>query len=408
MEPTADFEHPIHLLHAIWDRPFIAQYTKRAGFCQYADRLTREDRAKVIACNGGRDLLQASPQLDKALVSSKPKLRSQTGVPLIHHDKEVWHQRILAGESGPMITLLLTLLPNLRTLCLWDIWKYRREYLDSIMAIIAQDASDSSTSSPLPRALPLLKLCKVRIDTADDDSGTPLQVLASFLALPSIQEISGSHFEADYTAYKWPFSDHHVSSVEAVNLFSSAISAPNMQEFLSPLKNLKRFDYSHYCMGNGAGYSWDGGACLDAIVAEAATSLECLRFTISVGTSSNPLRTFQPLERLRRLDFSAELLAGYIEDNSSERRSDGERASHKLLGILPPSLEELTILTNKYPRDWKQFDEIFDDLNKGRRIPGFPKLFLVWLRCSGDTLRTWIFKSPIINEETTLGAWIFV
>ncbi|KAL9027889.1 MAG: hypothetical protein Q9196_003657, partial [Gyalolechia fulgens] len=368
-------EHPINLLYAIWHRPFIVRYIKTANFCtRTEDPISEFSRAKINACAGGRDLLQACPRIARALISSNPKARSQEDIPLIHHDNDTWHQRILAGDVGPVITLLLTLLPNLTTLNLWEISEYRREYLDSIMTTIAQDTFAPSTSTPISRVAPLSRLRKLHLHDEVGTDGTPLQTLAPFLALPSILEISGFHLEADYTAYNWPFPEHPISTVETVTLSDTAISAPNMHNFLSTLSNLKYLHYSHSCMNTGAGYLWNGGAFLNAIIAHAGPSLEELHVTIRFTTSFTAIQTFRSLERLKKLHFSAELLIGqadegkgdeYIKEKYGHSPPDEDRISplsqSELWGLLPASLEELTVEFQSDPKGWKHFDQVFGD-----------------------------------------------
>lgn len=396
MQADNDYEHPINLLHSICERPFIAKYIKSAGFSQYTQNLEEDGdgRAKMDACNGGLDLLQASSQIDKALVSQDPKLRSQDHVPLVHHDKRDWHQRILAGEVGPAITLLLTLLPSLTSLYLWDTWEYRRQYLDSIMMTIAWDIINAPNSDPISPALPLAKLRKFHIHTQDNETGTPLQTLAPFIALPSLQDLSGEGLEADYTPYKWPFPESQVSTVESITLTNSAISASNMQKFLSPLKNLKSFHYSHTAMGNGAGYLWNGGACLNTIIAHLGPTLEKLHFTGDVVMSCTAIETFKPFDRLKILEFSAQLLMGEVDEGKGDeylRQKQGyfppepkditQPSSYELWGLLPESLEELTIRIGGVPSDCKALlDAVYADQNKMKEIHGLPNLHYIKLR----------------------------
>ena len=155
-------------------------------------------------------------------------------------DVRKWHDHTLAGETAPVIAMLLARCPNLEILCLMNFLKY--DELSDVMNAVVSSQIDllkhrSSSSYGLLSALHTLYMYY-----EDIHDNIPLHFSIPFLALPSMRRLVGYHLEADHHSeadypssdFHWPY-DGHSSNVTDVEVTDSAVSATHIRTFFTNL-----------------------------------------------------------------------------------------------------------------------------------------------------------------------------
>lgn len=207
---------------------------------------------------------------------------------------------------------------------------------------------------------PLSQLAVIEPWNSHEATGTPLQILAPFLALPSMRKIVVNQLEADHNEhdFDWPWGDSRPSPVEEIEFTSSAVSATQIERFLEPLKNLKAFRYSYGFFGDGGAGQWDGGEFVAALRrSPAAKTLEVLSLAAENLASSSAISTFKGLDRLRDLELDISLLLGKAEcgegdladrdineDFDAYPINNGSVILVRLVDILPPTICSIKLL----------------------------------------------------------------
>ena len=380
-ETYSELAHPIELLYDLWKRPIVARYVERLLFNQHCDENPGDEISKKIEmCNGCLPFLEESNYAERATCLDNQRINATR----IKHDISNWHNDILAGDPGSTFVLLLTLLPNLKSVELINTSDYHRQYLNGTTEVIAMDAAAN-------RPHPLSSLAVTRIENLGDHFVTPLQTFASFAALPSVRKLIGYRVQADYSYsdYNWPFGDH-VSRVEEIEVSDGSVSAKHIESFVAPLPSLRIFRWHHRPSDDGAAFHWNGGAFLRAIGRRAGPKLERLSLSIASRFESlTALGSFKDFPKLEFLEVDVKLLFGEQEQGLEDEailqaRGWGpgyhdevaETPLPKIVDIVPPSLKMLRLIIGKYRRSaWTLFRG-FSREEKERYLPELSQVIL--------------------------------
>lgn len=311
-----------------------------------------------------------------------------------------WHDRILAGETAPVIAMLLAWCPNLKTLCLMNFLEH--EELSDMMNAIASSQGGVLKSRSWSSHRPLSTLHTLYMYYEDIHDNIALNAWVPFLALPSMRRLVGYHLEADYHSdadypssdFNWPY-DGHSSNVTNVEVTDSAVSATHIRIFLQTLPHLRSLKWQHCGNHEGAGHSWNGGGFLKAICEEVGTQLEEFCLTIAgCHESLTALESFRGLSSLKYLEFSVCLLLGEQERGVSDEvlverygvylHIPLMRHPKKLYEILPATLERLRLLMLMNGVQFSLAEDMFDGLDQVKQET-LPLLTEVTLCCDAES-----------------------
>ena len=363
------------LFEALLD-PLAARYPKYLR-C-YDKEIRFFNKPLIHYCLDNRDVvkefLHKSTFLKRATFPIGPKMVDPTDVPAFHHDLAKWENNVKAGISQFVITALLLLLPGLEDITLSPS-EFEREYFDSVMDIVARDAIAGMVH-------PLSRLRSINIQYCDDcfndgspmqiESGTPIQTLAPFVALPSIRRIVGQRLEGDGSRYNWPY-DGHLSNIEELIFLKCSVDPPQLYSLLQPMYRLRVFRYSHLQSG-GLGEYWEAAGVLRVLSESVGSTLEELSLTTSGDPPWSVVQTFKGFQRLKKLEFSTRLLYDdafddddYIADlelneryDRVPRRNSLESAEAvRLIDILPATVRNLLVVWDSNDSRSKQLFDCF-------------------------------------------------
>ena len=226
-------------------------------------------------------------------------------------DLESWRHRMLDRHSGPNIAMVLTLLPNVEWLAIvgynWKCPDGQLRFIDTTMHSIVKDAI-ADLCHPLSNLHTVLIHPKVMLL----DHGLPLQTLAPFIALPSLERLVAysKRYVGRRRDYKWPYGLHH-SNLRTLELFDTVTTAHQLHQILQPMHQLRSFKH-----GNDPGFVHsvpflDTAGYLRSVIDCVGSTLEDLTFTCKVG-SHTAFESFKPLQMLRRLEVRLSLLSNGI------------------------------------------------------------------------------------------------
>ena len=277
-------------------------------------------------------------------------------------------ENIESGKAGAALALLLTLLPDLRSIHILDYslnsrylravisritdsytgkWKHKVSSLDESWHRKEYTESYPAGFEIQPRALGKLShvnlICTIHEDD-DGDAGDAIEFIGPFMALPSIYSIYGRRF-ASYTSI-WPPTFR--SSVQKMEFVQSQIEADDFDKLLEAIDNLREFKYEF------EGFFTPSTECepaklMASLRAYAHHSLVSLDFTLHAGPHLNEecddkfvghLKGFQTLQNLR---LDNEMFMQYNGRENLDEDAALPAAVVPLWTLLPVTLETLTI-----------------------------------------------------------------
>ncbi|KAL9595988.1 MAG: hypothetical protein Q9219_006111 [cf. Caloplaca sp. 3 TL-2023] len=286
------------------------------------------------------------------------------------------------SNEDAALCMLLTLLPNLKSLEIDDLLADRR--LLSIVHKVALatqnhqvNQSYSGTALSHLREIYLLRDC--------NPYGEEIAHFGVFAMLPSMRLLRGFNIYGD--TFEWP--DKFVaqsSTVTKINMAYSAVSANAFDGLLKGIAALKIFVYEYACPGE-LGALYEPVGIIHALRSHAAHSLEVLDVK---GQLDSPedwegkiLGSLQGFARLRSISledtiFQTHRVSPDEPTISSTRLEVGELcAMEPLINVLPASVTDFTLLQDmNEPR----IDELFEDF-AGLKAEKLSKLNRLTFHC---------------------------
>ena len=148
--------------------------------------------------------------------------------------------KIVAAEAGAANSLLLTLLPNVERIYLYDDF-YDSTMLDTISRI---SRTNKTISSSTPEKLSLTKLEEIHIQSPVFGGRNISGTLKAFMTLPSLRVVRGSGFAGHYTSSNWLCPDQY-SNVTELHFRQCTLEVPDLARLFKHLKALHVFSYDH-------------------------------------------------------------------------------------------------------------------------------------------------------------------
>lgn len=181
-----------------------------------------------------------------------------------------WIQEIENGDQGPLVGLLLLLLPNLSTLRIKQLGFTIKCFFQTLERVATLRGTE----------LPLSKLKKIEVLNADrnDFEDLDLYPVIQFAALHSVKSISGRFYCFGQRSEIYQFLPPRSSNVEELIFISSSITPEIIFDFLEGFRALRIFAYhsDHVEDPNAGRGRFNPFWIRSALLAHARTSLESL------------------------------------------------------------------------------------------------------------------------------------
>ena len=240
--------------------------------------------------------------------------------------EEYWLAPIDRGDEGPLIALLLILLPNLREVQMRIDFGIRDFCITEVLDVIAYNNDSCSLSKLHSVGLEYVK------NTETDDGFLDFEYVRTFAALPSVTSIHSYIVGSD--------ADDLFDTLTASGLFTNitnlsfvkcSINPKIMSEFLSSTLDLQRFFYSPKY---GNFLNFDPFWIRTALLANARETLKTLTI-LADGQPGHFMGSLEPFMSLQYVQTDLRLLIG----NPPVR-------CHKLSDMLPSSIVKITLHIN--------------------------------------------------------------
>ena len=161
-------------------------------------------------------------------------------ISLTSQERLQWRADLEIGSHSATFAVLLTRLPNLKTISLVGFGETWKPYLDKIF-------NHASTN---PGTTILAKLTEAHASHYDNEFGEDIEVIDELILIPSLKKFSahmlGDIDAGEYQCLQTKNGDTRTSNVEEVEFTHSQLDHNDIAEFLKPMVNLKRMDYD--CM----------------------------------------------------------------------------------------------------------------------------------------------------------------
>lgn len=334
--------HPVELIASIVRQPEVAHYVREVNFGglnQYImEDAEQEDKQRVEAA---RSYLRKEGRLEKFVKNNR-------WLKAAGQDSSFWATSALQDQDSERwcCVLLLTLMPNIRTLTLGSEWRY-----SSYGCGLSNAPADPVISGVLhvlrekigPHgdiALPYLHTLEQF--SCDPKFGISLQTFVPFLLLPSLKRFEALKVETMLSSYDFSWPEHGECSVSDIELLHPYIESEHIGVFFSRMIKLKRLfiKYNYLTDMHWNVDAWAAGITNSSV----SNTLEVLDLrTTNKAASTSFIGSLKSLRKLKKLTLDEQVLLTRIENGVHEDSDTrgGEFAS--LASLLPQSLEELEL-----------------------------------------------------------------
>ena len=241
-------------------------------------------------------------------------------------DIKNWILEVKEGGEGPIMALLLLLLPNVYTMTL-------KNYSNSSYHPSVTFLRISRTrNSPF-----LTRLTTVNLDVDDpvNDSVLGWESLSIAISIPSVQFIHANrigYIEIDKWVKSSKWFEPGSSNVKELVLVDSSLCQKSMFQLFESIKGLKKFICSRPSESNGP---FEPFWIRSALLAHARYSLESLKVTAEWKRNARTMGSFRGFTKLRELETNVHL---FMEKGPF----------HTLPGLFPVSTESIHLHTSDH------------------------------------------------------------
>lgn len=249
-------------------------------------------------------------------------------------EMESWHDKVGGSEVGAANCLLLTLLPNVKSVFVWE-----NDHFYSEMANIIHKISKTNekASRQIWETLSLVKLQEVNIyslGSSGRDTGKS-GVMEAFMTLPSLRTVRGRHLGPGYTFDRWIYPDH-CSNVTELHFRGCTLPVRHLARLFRYLKTLRIFSYDHSRIAEDPAEKYGPRELINTLCSFAGKTLTFLNYTSDARDKLRDHRkpstaTLHNFEALKTLRISRVILIA-------------KRPPQRLVSELPSSLEELELV----------------------------------------------------------------
>ncbi len=254
--------------------------------------------------------------------------------PYVSSDEvDAWSSDIERGNADATMALLLTLLPNVRHIYLWDKWFVGDHCWDMLNRI---------TEAPhkkdiLKNSLAFRNLAQVEISThLRTDTPEEADFLRRFAGLPSLTKLRYSDVECSSISMGASYPVYH-GGVTGIEIMRSTLHPQLLATLLERTRTLEAFTY-HFCGNESA--KWFPSRVCEVLQEHAAGSLEHLDLKwdmkVEDGGCHHHLGDLRQFGNLKRLSVNIAMLNYEVESGLWQYK--------RLAKLLPASVEELELV----------------------------------------------------------------
>ncbi|KAK3385835.1 hypothetical protein B0H63DRAFT_393875 [Podospora didyma] len=374
VEDTFAVDSPLQLLRQIAGDPRTTIYIRSINF-EYTSR----PRANTLPYTWASESTAASDDKLLSLIRNSPYL-VDAGV-----DVDLWINAMGSKEFREFekellaVTLLLTLLPNVREItpaAHWDtLWEHGPTVHDAVWAVldvIVQKANELNAQES-GASLAKLEVVKRPLITAYDHR-VAFQGLTPFLAINNVREFQTANAIAKYDNFTKksfrPRYDTYSRNLETMIMAGCVVGRAELSIILSRTPNVTTLRFSHETKWHNVGHNFNYASFLATTQKFLGKTLKLLTLSLvecygGRGPAVVSLHGFKALETLE-IDVGAFIGPAVDESSvhwSDEEDPDGPLSETGLVNILPPTLRTLrlyvgdTVIGEEAERDriWSLF-----------------------------------------------------
>lgn len=212
---------------------------------------------------------------------------------------ETWIEELESGHEGPIIRLLLILLPRIKSIK----FQWWSDVVHQLREVIERIRTDCIEDTPI---LTCLEQINFQFEEYFiNPELRPLDLLAFLATIPSLKSLYGVYITAYGHSHDFSCLLPHSSNITDLGFKWCYISLEQLGEFLHGLKALQTFSYSHdkHDEGRGDEVWWDPAGICKVLSAHAQRSLNVLGLR-SVNEPKGPIENLQDFKLLTELTLS--------------------------------------------------------------------------------------------------------
>ncbi|KAK3679393.1 hypothetical protein LTR78_000954 [Recurvomyces mirabilis] len=337
------------ILSNIQDRR-IAEYIETLDLRYYSDEVDVESGIKSLLADKGNEAA-----LERLVTDSPYPLSNLWSRESWEDDRHSQNPFTPWTYEELTTAVLLSLLPNVRTLRLPDQWhetQYSsggnskssalRRVLDAIVSMANKSSQGEAPLSSLETILPYS-------ETQYDPRNGLCEVLP-FMSLKSLQNLHVCNMvgvDDGYTGI--PFLWYHgdiASCLRTIQLPGGCMDAAGVAELVRHTPQLTTFAYSHHTKWHGCLHDWGAGSFIAAIGEHRGDTITELAITIDLlfGMIENGVTSLKEFKRLNTVELDVRVFAGPSVASGNRQGMEGEFTAWEpssvpnLLDILPPTI----------------------------------------------------------------------
>ena len=314
-----------------WDYHQLLDLVKSSRLRLYGKRLSiinlgssDEERRRILIQDGVlNEIAEVCDKMFDGFVS-----------PYIDEDEmKSWCKRISDGSILDATCLLLTLLPNVKSMTVLNSWPWGPAAADIVNKVSKKTQESSLT---MRDSLSLTKLSRLELRSYEwGNTG----LIEAFMGLPSMRSLLTSDLVPNNKFDRW-FHPWYQSNVEEICILQSELRVKPIARLLSHLRSLQKFSYNHDKFEGGRMALNDAednspDALINVLFQRARKTLKYLQYTTNAKDRIGDNRT-RYIGTLRRFEVlrSLRLSRVFFVENGSMQR---------LVDELPSSLVELEL-----------------------------------------------------------------
>ena len=279
-----------------------------------------------------------------------------------------WIQELESGNEDPVISLLLILLPNIRSMKLEGAPSMRQQRLRDVIVRIKEDCK---VDTPVLHRLERVNM--QHYDEAHLDMTRSID-FAFFLTLSSLKSLHGQSIFTGNDSRPFSSLPPDSSSVTELSLTMCNFSLNQLEDLFRGLKSLKKFCFVHEDSEfNFATALWDPAGICKLLLEHAKQTLEVL----VLRSKDKPIVLLEPIASLRDFNVLKELTLSLPLFEIGQSWDWWAYPSRHLAHELPESLQEINFQDIEIGHYRLQRDAVRDLVHcKPQRLPRLEKVCL--------------------------------
>jgi hypothetical protein len=296
-------------------------------------------------------------------------------------DAAAWVKEIENREWDAIVTLILSLLPNLQELDFEDWWPpcNTDDELPRLIRLLQLSADFQNFPETSPSAL--INVHRASVQYCDTEIGMPIEAILPFLNLRSITSFAGTMIAGESLGW---FTPRISFSIKELSLKQSVFDPDIMTKFLRCFPFLGRLYYEH-----GGASVGDSQFEPPRMMAALEHLKPCLEELTIFGNGSDgygdlsyfPLGSLADFQKLTSIVMSLSVLLGRSENNTVVDSTSQFKPNQRLVEAIPPRLQSLALRDEFFGEvPWREIKDQIVELITDKQIyaPELKYLDIEW------------------------------